>query len=124
MRDKYIEETVNVINEKLLEYSVKAEIEGRQKSYYSIFRRMNQGGVDFDQLQGILVFRIVVNNITECYKVLGIVHSHFTPIPGKFKDYIAIPKINGHQTLLTMIIGPKFERIEIQIRTHEMDEDF
>ena len=121
-RDEYIKETINILNEKILEYSIKVYVEGRQKTFYSIFRKMYQNDVDFDQLQGMLLFKIVVNNITECYKVLGIIHSHFTPIPGKFKDYIAIPKINGHQSLHTVIIGPKFERIEIQIKTHEMDE--
>ncbi len=121
-RDKYIKETTSIINDKLLEYSVKAELDGRIKSFFSLFKKMSQKGVDFDQLQSMLLFRIIVNNITECYKVLGVIHSHFTPVPGKFKDYIAIPKINGHQSLHTIIIGPKFERIEIQIRTHEMDE--
>ena len=121
-RDQYIEETVNMINEKLLEYSVKAAIEGRLKSFYSLFRKMRQKGIGFDQLQSMLIFRIIVNNITECYKVLGVIHSHFIPIPGKFRDYIAIPKINGHQSLHTTIIGPKFKRIGIQIRTHDMDE--
>ena len=121
-RDQYIEETVTSLNEKLLGYSVKAEIEGRLKSFYSLFKKMRRRGIDLDQLQGMLVFKIIISNITECYKVLGIIHSHFIPIPGKFRDYIAIPKINGHQSLQTTIIGPKFKRIKIQIKTHDMDE--
>lgn len=120
-RDRYIEETINTINEKLLEYSVKASLLGRPKHFYSIFKKMNQGKIDVDQIQDMLAFRVIVDNITECYKVLGIVHSHFTPIPGRFKDYIAIPKVNGYQALHTTVIGPKVERIEIQIRTNEMD---
>ena len=121
-RDEYIRETINTINEKLLEYSVKAEIKGRPKHFYSIFKKMNYGGVAFEQIQDMLAFRIIVDNITECYKVLGIIHSHFTPIPGRFKDYIAIPKVNGYQALHTTVIEPRAERIEIQIRTHEMDD--
>ena len=83
---------------------------------------MNARGVDFEQIHDILAFRIIVANITECYKGLGIIHSSFTPIPGRFKDYIAIPKVNNYQSLHTTVIGPKAERIEIQIRTTEMDE--
>jgi GTP pyrophosphokinase len=83
---------------------------------------MSNRGMDFEQIQDILAFRIIVQNITECYKGLGIIHSSFTPIPGRFKDYIAIPKVNNYQSLHTTVIGPKAERIEIQIRTSEMDE--
>ena len=78
--------------------------------------------MEFNQIQDILAFRVIADNITECYKILGIMHSNYTPIPGRFKDYIAIPKINGYQGLHTTVIGPEVERIEIQIRTHEMNE--
>jgi guanosine-3',5'-bis(diphosphate) 3'-pyrophosphohydrolase len=121
-RDFYIKDTVSVIDEKLQEYSLDAEVKGRSKHFYSIYKKMVARGVDVEQIQDILAFRIIVNNITECYKALGIIHSSFTPIPGRFKDYIAIPKVNNYQSLHTTVVGPKAERIEIQIRTHEMDQ--
>lgn len=121
-RDRYLKEVVDVIHEKLLEYSLTAEVKGRSKHFYSIYKKMIARGVDFDQIQDVLAFRIIVNNITECYKALGIMHSSFTPIPGRFKDYIAIPKVNNYQSLHTTVMGPRAERIEIQIKTSEMDE--
>lgn len=121
-RESYIQETIELIQEKLLEYSVQGEVAGRPKHFYSIYKKMQHRNVDFEQIQDLLAFRILVNNITECYKVLGIIHSAFTPVPGRFKDYIAIPKVNNYQSLHTTVIGPKAERIEIQIRTFEMHE--
>ncbi|EQC47280.1 bifunctional (p)ppGpp synthetase/guanosine-3',5'-bis(diphosphate) 3'-pyrophosphohydrolase [Bacteriovorax sp. Seq25_V] len=121
-REEYIADTISIIQDKLIEYSVKAEIKGRPKHFYSIYKKMSARAVDFDQITDILAFRLIVSNITECYKTLGIIHSSFTPIPGRFKDYIAIPKVNNYQSLHTTVIGPKAERIEIQIRTSEMDE--
>ncbi len=121
-REKYINETVRVIVDKLVDYGMKTMVKGRPKHFFSIYKKMIARGVDFEQIQDVLAFRIIVNNITECYKALGIIHSSFTPIPGRFKDYIAIPKINNYQSLHTTVIGPKAERIEIQIRTDEMDE--
>jgi guanosine-3',5'-bis(diphosphate) 3'-pyrophosphohydrolase len=121
-RESYIEETLSLVEEKMLEYSVTGEVTGRPKHFYSIYKKMQQRGVDFEQIQDLLAFRILINNITECYKVLGIIHSAFTPVPGRFKDYIAIPKVNNYQSLHTTVIGPKAERIEIQIRTFEMHE--
>ncbi|MFG1500742.1 bifunctional (p)ppGpp synthetase/guanosine-3',5'-bis(diphosphate) 3'-pyrophosphohydrolase [Halobacteriovorax sp. XZX-3] len=121
-RETYIGDTIGVVTEKLFEYSVKADITGRSKHFYSIYKKMVSRGVDFEQIHDILAFRIIVNNITECYKALGVIHSAFTPIPGRFKDYIAIPKVNNYQSLHTTVVGPKAERIEIQIRTQEMHE--
>ncbi len=121
-RESYIKETIDSINEKLAEYSVKGDVSGRPKHFYSIYKKMHNRGVDFDQIQDLLAFRIIVGNITECYKCLGIIHSSYTPVPGRFKDYIAIPKVNNYQSLHTTVIGPGGERIEIQIRTNEMHE--
>lgn len=121
-RDNYIRDVITNIKEKLLEYSLHAEVKGRPKHFYSIYKKMSSRGVDFEQVQDLLAFRIIVSNITECYKALGIIHSSFTPIPGRFKDYIAIPKVNNYQSLHTTVMGPKAERIEMQIRTTEMDE--
>jgi guanosine-3',5'-bis(diphosphate) 3'-pyrophosphohydrolase len=121
-REFYIKETVEGMKEKLSEYSVKADVSGRPKHFYSIYKKMHHRGVDYDQIQDLLAFRIITNNITECYKCLGIIHSSFTPVPGRFKDYIAIPKVNGYQSLHTTVIGPGAERIEIQIRTTEMQD--
>tara|TARA_Y100000768_G_C23990667_1_gene692430 strand:+ start:4914 stop:7109 length:2196 start_codon:yes stop_codon:yes gene_type:complete len=121
-RDDYIGDTIEILREKLLDHGMKSEIKGRPKHFYSIYKKMTARGVDFEQIHDILAFRVIVSNITQCYKTLGIIHSAFTPIPGRFKDYIAIPKVNGYQSLHTMVIGPKAERIEIQIRTDEMDE--
>ena len=121
-RELYINSVKDEMVEKLLSYSLKVEVRGRPKHFYSIYKKMISRGVDFEQIQDILAFRLIVSNITECYKALGIIHSSFIPIPGRFKDYIAIPKVNNYQSLHTTVIGPGAERIEIQIRTHEMDE--
>ena len=121
-REVYIRETIELIQEKILEFAVQAEVRGRPKHFYSIYKKMKLRGVGFEQVQDLLAFRILVGNITECYKVLGIIHSSFKPVPGQFKDYIAIPKVNNYQSLHTMVIGPEGNRIEIQIRTTEMDE--
>ncbi len=121
-REDYIRSTIKVIKDQLDEYDVKAEVTGRPKTFYSVYKKMQHRGVDFEQIQDMLAFRILTNNITECYKALGIIHSAFKPVPGRFKDYVAIPKVNNYQSLHTTVIGPAAERIEIQIRTYEMHE--
>ena len=119
-RERYLEEVANLIDEKLVEYDVKAQVVGRAKHFYSIYKKMERRQVDFNELHDLLAFRIVVDNITECYKSLGVIHSAFRPVPGRFKDYIAMPKANNYQSLHTTVIGTSGERTEIQIRTHEM----
>ena len=121
-RDTYIRTVANIIKENLSEYSIKAEVTGRAKHFYSLYRKMVSQDIKLNQIQDIFSFKIISNNITECYKTLGIIHSNYTPIPGRFKDYIAIPKVNGYQSLHTNVIGPENERIEIQILTYDMNE--
>jgi len=119
-REKYIEEVSQLIQEKLVEYDVQAQVSGRAKHFYSIYKKMERRQVDFTELHDLIAFRIIVENITECYKALGVIHAAFRPVPGRFKDYIAMPKANNYQSLHTTVIGPSGERTEIQIRTHEM----
>jgi guanosine-3',5'-bis(diphosphate) 3'-pyrophosphohydrolase len=120
-REKYIEEVIQIITEKLSEYDVKAQVMGRAKHFYSMYKKMERRQVDFNELHDIIAFRIIVDNITECYKALGVIHAAFRPVPGRFKDYIAMQKPNHYQSLHTTVIGLGGERTEIQIRTQEMN---
>ncbi|MDD3030403.1 MAG: bifunctional (p)ppGpp synthetase/guanosine-3',5'-bis(diphosphate) 3'-pyrophosphohydrolase [Alphaproteobacteria bacterium] len=106
----------------LREAKIKATVVGREKAPYSIWRKMQRKNVGFEQLSDIMAFRILVDTIDNCYQVLGIIHSHYHVIPGRFKDYISTPKPNQYQSLHTGIMGPEQQRIEIQIRTHTMHE--
>ena len=101
---------------------LKPTITGREKTPFSIWRKIQNKKVSLEQLTDIIGFRILVNNVDDCYKTLGIFHSKFSAIPGKFKDYISTPKINKYKSIHTSVIGPKKNRIEIQIRTNEMHE--
>jgi GTP diphosphokinase / guanosine-3',5'-bis(diphosphate) 3'-diphosphatase len=98
------------------------EVSGRQKQAYSIWRKMESKNVSFEQLGDVVAFRIMVKDIPECYQALGVVHNKFHTIPGRFKDYISTPKVNGYQSIHTEVIGPNQNRIEVQIRTPEMHE--
>lgn len=120
-REKYIEEVKRDL-ETEIDKSVKNafEISGRPKHFYSIYKKMQIRGIDYEQVYDILAFRICVETVPECYEVLGLIHNLWKPIPGRFKDFIAMPKNNNYQSLHTTVIGPQAERIEIQIRTHEM----
>ncbi|MCI5049172.1 MAG: bifunctional (p)ppGpp synthetase/guanosine-3',5'-bis(diphosphate) 3'-pyrophosphohydrolase [Rickettsiales bacterium] len=99
-----------------------AEVIGREKKPYSIWRKMESKNVTFEELSDIVAFRVIVDTIPECYQALGVIHEKYHTIPGRFKDYISTPKINGYQSIHTSVIGPNQQRIEIQIRTHDMHE--
>ncbi|OPY73794.1 MAG: GTP pyrophosphokinase [Syntrophorhabdus sp. PtaU1.Bin002] len=119
-RDSYINEVKELIKEKFQQFNLKMEIRGRAKRIYSIYRKMVQEELNIDDIYDLTAFRVLVDNVKECYLALGIIHAFFKPIPGKFTDYIALPKANMYKSLHTKVIGPHGEKIEIQIRTHEM----
>jgi guanosine-3',5'-bis(diphosphate) 3'-pyrophosphohydrolase len=119
-RERYVDEVRGIIISKLEELNIRGEVTGRVKQLSSIFRKMKRQGVEFHDVYDITAFRIIVHTVKECYEALGIIHSLWSPVPGKFDDYIALPKGNMYQSLHTTVIGPYGERIEIQIRTWEM----
>ncbi len=119
-REKYVEQVRGIIIKKLNEFGIRGEVTGRVKQLSSIYQKMRRQGVEFHDVYDITAFRIIVGTIKECYETLGFIHSLWSPVPGKFKDYIALAKGNMYQSLHTTVIGPYGERIEIQIRTWEM----
>jgi guanosine-3',5'-bis(diphosphate) 3'-pyrophosphohydrolase len=120
-REKYIQEVSSIISEKLASYGLIGRVSGRLKHFYSIYRKMKAQNLEFEQVYDIIAFRMILSSVKDCYEALGIIHSLWKPIPGRFKDYIAMPKANGYQSLQTTVIGPYGERVEIQIRTEEMN---
>ena len=121
-RDATISALIEDIEASLKENNIKAKINGRAKHYYSIYKKMERLNVTFDQLYDVSAIRVIVDDEKTCYEVLGIIHSRFKPIPGRFKDYIAMPKGNMYRSLHTSVIGSKNKPVEIQIRTKEMHE--
>ncbi len=119
-RDRFIAKVISFIGEKVKAAKIPCEITGRHKHLYSIFKKMETRDLEFDQINDILAFRIIVDGLSQCYEVLGHIHSIWKPVPGRFKDYIALPKANMYQSLHTTVIGPDGERVEIQIRTWQM----
>ena len=120
-REQYMEEVIHQLDEQLKKFiKIKYEIQGRYKNFYSIYKKMTLQNLTFEQISDILGFRICVNKTHECYEVLGLVHSLWKPVPGRFKDFIALPKINNYQSLHTTVIGPRGRQIEVQIRTFDM----
>ena len=120
-REKYIEDVQKLLSQEIEKRTkIKFEVTGRPKHLWSIYKKMQMGQIDYDQVFDILAFRCCVSTIAECYEVLGLVHSLWKPIPGRFKDFIAMPKNNNYRSLHTTVIGPGAERIEIQIRTFDM----
>ena len=121
-RKDYIENFIRTIIRTLSDLDIKAEVKGRFKHFYSIYKKMYQKGKEFDDIYDLMGVRVIVDDKATCYHVLGIVHSQYTPVPGRFKDYIAVPKSNNYQSIHTTIVGPLGKFIEIQIRTKDMDD--
>lgn len=119
-REKYIEDVCALISSKLKDSGIPSQVTGRFKHMYSIHKKMRSQGIDFDQVPDVIAFRVITKDVGHCYAALGLMHQQWKPVPGRFKDFIAIPKANMYQSLHTTVIGPLSERIEIQIRTEEM----
>jgi len=119
-RDKLIEKIKEIIMEELRKASIPGTVQGRTKHLYSIYRKMERQGIDFNKVYDLVGLRIITDCIKNCYAVLGIIHSLWRPIPGRFKDYIALPKANMYQSLHTTVIGPQGDQVEFQIRTEDM----
>lgn len=119
-REKYIQDIVNEVGKHIENAGIKAEIDGRVKHFFSIYKKMKNQGKTIDQIYDLFAVRIVVDTIKDCYGALGVIHEMYKPIPGRFKDYIAMPKPNRYQSLHTTLIGSSGQPFEIQIRTHEM----
>ena len=121
-REKYITSVTKTLKGNLEQHNISADVKGRVKHYYSVWRKMERMKLPLDEIYDIIAFRIVVDSISKCYEALGMIHSVWRPVPGKFKDYIAMPKANNYQSLHTTVIGPEGERVEFQIRTQNMNE--
>ncbi|HWI26209.1 MAG TPA: bifunctional (p)ppGpp synthetase/guanosine-3',5'-bis(diphosphate) 3'-pyrophosphohydrolase [Stellaceae bacterium] len=117
-----VERIIDELGETLVTGGLQAGVSGREKTAYSVWRKMQQKNVGFEQLSDIMAFRVVVDTVEECYRALGIIHSRYPVVPGRFKDYISTPKPNNYRSIHTGVIGPERQRIEVQIRTPEMHE--
>jgi guanosine-3',5'-bis(diphosphate) 3'-pyrophosphohydrolase len=119
-RDTYLAEVTHTVNEQLKGAGIGAVVTGRPKHYYSIYQKMIVRGRDFTDIWDLVGIRILVDSVRDCYAALGIMHAHWQPVPGRFKDFIAMPKFNMYQSLHTTVIGPHGKPVELQIRTHDM----
>ena len=119
-RNRNIQNAITTLRENIEDQKLDAEIYGRSKHLYSIYQKMQRKEVDFSEIYDLTAVRVLVDSVRECYQVLGVVHEIWKPMPGRFKDYIAMPKSNMYQSLHTTVIGPSGDPLEVQIRTHEM----
>ena len=120
VKENFIGTVKEQIEDRLREHGVEGDVSGRPKHLTSIYKKMKEQDVEFDKIYDIMAFRVIVKSLKDCYGVLGIIHSTWKPVPGRFKDYIAIPKLNMYQSLHTTVVGPFGVRMEVQIRTEEM----
>ena len=116
-----VEEIRSALVDRLDEVGIEAEVMGREKKAYSIWRKMGNKQIGLEQLSDIYAFRVIVDEVADCYKVLGIVHATWSAVPGLFKDYVSTPKPNGYQSIHTTVVGPRYQRVELQIRTRAMN---
>jgi len=119
-REHVVQEVIDAINDDLKSAKIRGKVSGRPKQFYSIYQKMVVRGREFDEIYDLVGIRVLVNSVRDCYAVLGQIHARWTPMPGRFKDYIATPKFNLYQSLHTTVVGPEGRAVEIQIRTEEM----
>ncbi|MEA2313425.1 MAG: diphosphokinase / guanosine-3,5-bis(diphosphate) 3-diphosphatase [Solirubrobacteraceae bacterium] len=121
-RERYVNEAGEYLQAELAEVAIRAQIAGRAKHFYSIYSKMTKKGREFNEIYDLTAMRVLVDSVKDCYGTVGVIHSLWKPLPGRFKDFIAMPKFNMYQSLHTTVIGPEGRPLEIQIRTHEMHE--
>jgi len=119
-RENDINQVIAILQRKLAEVGIDSQIRGRPKHFYSIWKKMHDQGREFDEIYDLTAVRVITASVRDCYGALGVIHSLWKPVPGRFKDFIAMPKVNMYQSLHTTVIGPKGDPVEIQIRTREM----
>ena len=119
-REGYIEQFISRMRESLQKFGIEGEIYGRPKHLYSVYRKMVDQNLEFDEIYDLTAVRVIVDTVKDCYAVLGVIHASWKPIPGRFRDYIAVPKSNGYQSLHTTVMGEGAKPVEVQSRTKEM----
>ncbi len=119
-RERYIREVIGIVRAKLAEHGIVGEMAGRPKHLYSVYQKMEHQGISFDEVYDLTAIRVITDTQMNCYAIMGLIHSLWRPVPGRFKDYIGVPKSNHYQSLHTTVVGPKGEHVEFQIRTREM----
>ncbi len=119
-RERYVEEAATILGKELELATIEGDLSGRAKHFYSIYAKMAQGGKEFNEIYDLTAMRVLVDSVKDCYGAIGIIHSLWKPMPGRFKDYVAMPKFNMYQSLHTTVIGPQGKPLEIQVRTREM----